>query len=287
MLVHAGGLTLSESRHFVSHPLFMLRYFHKLGPCRLAPAVLLMACLSLGGCASPVTQNRLAPQTSTQEQDPGSKLDQRYARLQLDQSGGRLYRLDAAASQLRIHVFRVGRAAGLGHNHVLSAPGLRGFVWLPAGALQGGAQALAQSQAEFALRLDELRLDDPAQRAALGAGWASPLSPEAVAATRANMLGEAGLQAQAFPWVRLRALRVVGEAPKLALQVEISLHGQTQTQWLALDAQIAESQLRLRGALVLRQTDFGLQPFSVGAGLLAVADELVLDFELLARAAGD
>lgn len=244
-------------------------------------ALLLLALLSLAACSSPAPRPAVA---DAREADPVSALNERYAELKAGQAGSHLYRLDAAASRLHIHVFRAGRAAGLGHNHVLSAPRLQGRVWLPAAALQGGAQALAPSQAEFLLRLDELQLDEPALRAALGPGWASMLSAEAVAATRANMLGPTGLQAQAFPWVRLRALRLVGEAPKLALEVEVQMHGQSRTQWLALEARLEPARLQLRGALVLRQTDFGLQPFSVGAGLLAVADELLLEFDLLARA---
>ncbi|MBB4842025.1 hypothetical protein HNP55_000520 [Paucibacter oligotrophus] len=244
-------------------------------------ALLLLALLSLAACSSPAPR---PPVAEAREADPVSVLNKRYAELKAGQAGSHLYRLDAAASHLHIHVFRAGRAAGLGHNHVLSAPRLQGRIWLPAAALQGGAQALAPGQAEFLLRLDELQLDEPALRAALGPGWASTLSAEAVAATRANML--AGLQAQAYPWVRLRALRLVGEAPKLALEVEIELHGQSRRQWLAVEAGLEPDRLRLRGALVLRQTDFGLQPFSVGAGLLAVADELLLAFDLLARAEG-
>lgn len=254
---------------------------------RLGSSLLLALLLGLAACSSPGPGPATAVLAALPVDEALSALGPRYAQLKASQAGSHLYRLDAAASRLHIHVFRAGRVAGLGHNHVLSAPRLQGFVWLPAAALPGGAQALAPSQADFFLRLDELQLDDPALRASLGPGWASTLSAEAVAATRTNMLGQAGLQAQAFPWVRLRALRVVGEAPKLALEVQIQLHGQSRSQWLAVNAQVDAAQLRLRGALVLRQSDFGLQPFSVGAGLLAVADELLLDFDLLARASSE
>jgi hypothetical protein len=38
--------------------------------------------------------------------------------------------------------------------------------------------------------------------------------------------------------------------------------------------------LRTAGRLPLRHADLGLQPFSVLGGLLAVREELVLDFDL-------
>ena len=234
----------------------------------------------LGALAALVLLTACAASTLPAAQTPaaesgGPSLAQRYADQQAS-TGGRLFRIDAAASQVRVHVFRAGRAARLGHNHVLSTPQLDGWVLLPAEALEGG-------RFELAFRLDQLELDAPAQRAALGPAWASALSAEAVAATRSNMLGETGLQAERFPVVRLRGLQIVGAAPQLAAQVEVTLHGQRQIQWLALHTELTDTVLRTRGALVLRQTDFGVQPFSVAGGLLAVQDELVVTFELVAK----
>lgn len=193
-----------------------------------------------------------------------------------DLPSGRLYRIDAAQSAVRIHVFRAGRAAQLGHNHVLAVPALDGFVWLPAEGLVG-----ARCELEF--RLDELELDRPEWRAALGPGWASRVSPEAIAATRANMLGDAHLQAARFPSVRLRSLQISGELPKLALQLEVALHGQRQQVWLPLQIELDAAQLHASGSLVLRQSDFGITPFSVFGGLLAVRDELLIEFALQAQ----
>jgi hypothetical protein len=177
---------------------------------------------------------------------------------------------------VRIHVFRAGRAARLGHNHVLAVPRLQGWAWLPGQGLDGAAFALQ-------FRLDELALDPPELRAALGPGWATPLPPQAVAATRANMLGEGNLQAQRHPQVRLRSLQLAGELPKLAVELETELHGQRRRQWLPLQVQVDGARLDARGSLVLRQSDFGIEPFSVLGGLLAVRDELLVEFELVAQ----
>jgi hypothetical protein len=189
-----------------------------------------------------------------------------------------LWPIAADASTLSVHVFRAGRAAKLGHNHVLNAPKLLGWVRLPTGDMD-----LTAAGFEIALRLDEMALDSAPARAALGVGWASAISPEMIAATRANMLGEAGLQAAAYPLLRLRSLALKGAYPKLAALVEVELHGRRQQQWLALHADLTPDGIRARGAMVLRQSDFGLTPFSVGGGLLAVQDELTIEFDLLAR----
>ncbi|MDC8783732.1 YceI family protein [Paucibacter sp. hw1] len=250
-------------------------------PFAVILAVLLSACSlpapTVAITAATVTtaeRVRDAPEIAS----PEAELDQRYEALHLAQPAARLFALDAGASSLRIHVFRAGRLAGLGHNHVLTAPRLIGRVLVP--------EKVNDAQLELAFRLDELAVDEPAQRASLGPAWASAMSPEAIAGTRKNMLGEAGLQAEAHPWVRIRSLHISGELPKLAMEVEIELHGQKRVQWLALDVQPGPDSLRAQGALVLHQSEFGVTPFSIGAGLLAVADELVVEFSLRAVVPG-
>ncbi|CAN5285877.1 hypothetical protein BH11PSE10_BH11PSE10_04350 [soil metagenome] len=228
------------------------------------PLPLLLSAALLAGCAQ--TPQRLAV------------VDDRAALAEIapDEAGQR-YQIDSAESSLRIHVFRAGRAVNLGHNHVLTVPSLSGLLLLPvAGKAEGARFALS-------FRLDALALDAPDLRAALGPAWASLMSPEAIAATRVNMLGEGNLQADRFPEVHIRSRQFGGEWPKLVAEVEIELHGQRRRQWLPLQAELSAGHLKASGALVLRQSDFGIAPFSVLGGLLAVRDELLIEFDLLAR----
>jgi hypothetical protein len=186
---------------------------------------------------------------------------------------GRLLTLDPERSSVRIHVFRAGRAAQLGHNHLLTAPKMSGLVWLPGPGLTGAGFSLE-------LRLDELAVDPAAQRAAIGPGWDSAISAESAAATRLNMLGEANLQAARFPFLRIRSLQVIGELPKVAARIEVELHGQRQALWVPLQILLSAEALKASGAMVLRQSDFGITPFSLLGGLLAVHDELLIEFDL-------
>ncbi len=189
-------------------------------------------------------------------------------------AGRRVLRFDPAASSLRAYVFRAGRAARLGHNHVLSAVDFSGACLLAAGDLAG-------SRCDIVLHLDRLEIDRAELRAALGSAFAATLSPEAIAATRAHMLGEDNLQAARFPTLRLRTLALVGELPKPMAQIEVTLHGQRRAQWLALDVRGLPQRLQVRGAFVLRQSDFGIVPYAVGNGLIAVQDEIAVEFELV------
>jgi len=252
----------------------------------------LSLCLLCVACAPLPTVPPAPPQTLLQAAEAELPA---YALLAAELQGlpgGRLFRLDPAASQVRIHVFRAGRAAALGHNHVLAAPRLQGLLWWPweqtvdeeeAAGPRLAARGAGRARFALGLRLDELELDAPALRAELGPGWASRLSPEAVAATRANMLGESGLQAARYPELRIQGLQLIGEAPRLVAVWALSLHGQTRRFTVPLRLRIDEQGVSIEGAWVLRQSDFGLQPFSVAGGLLAVQDELLLEFKLQGR----
>lgn len=166
----------------------------------------------------------------------------------------------AAGDELRILVFRGGAAARLGHNHVLRAGGLR-VDWAAAGPV-------------LRFRLDALEIDPPDLRTSLGPAFASAVDAEARTGTRANLLK--ALDAAAHPEVAVRTLQQLGEGARRAVEAEITLHGVTRRQWFA----VAVDGKRARGEVVVRQSDFGIQPFTVLGGLLAVQDALVVQFEL-------
>ena len=176
-----------------------------------------------------------------------------------------------------MYAFRAGRAARFGHNHVLSAPEFDGFFYL-------ASDGTAASRFDLALRLDQLVFDLPEHRAELGQAFASTISPEDTASTRNNMLGDNNFQAARFPVLRIQSQQIVGEAPKFAVKVAVALHGQTREMWTPLTVTGLPERLAVQGALVLRQSDFGIKPFSVFGGMLAVHDEVVVEFNLVGDA---
>jgi polyisoprenoid-binding protein YceI len=245
-------------------------------PHRATRALLgLAVLLALASCASdgraPAATAAPTPASAPAAEAP---LAATYAALARD--GARVYALDPAASTVRIYVFRDGRAARLGHNHVLSAPKFQGFLAMP-------ATGAADARFDLAFRLDELEIDVPANRAGLGPAFASVLTADAIAGTREHMLGESNLQADRFPVVRIRSLRIVGESPRYAAQVAMDMHGRTREMTVPLKVEGLPDRLSVSGSFVVRQTDFGVAPYSVAGGLLAVKDEVVVDFTLVGR----
>lgn len=193
---------------------------------------------------------------------------------------GRLLRLQPERSRLRIYVFRAGSLARLGHNHVIAVPRFEGWLWWPE-RIEGPA-ALAAVRGALRLRWEDIELDAPAERAAAGAAFASPLDEAAVAATRANLLGPRGVDAQRHPALRLDLLALRGEPPRLAARVRWQRGPQQHESDVALRLSGEADAPRLAGALVLRHSELGLQPFALPGGLLAVQDEVLLEFELQA-----
>jgi polyisoprenoid-binding protein YceI len=95
------------------------------------------------------------------------------------------------------------------------------------------------------------------------------------------MLGEENLQSDRFPFVRIHSLETAGDGIKFAAKVEIEMHGQKREIWIPLSVEGLPEKISVTGSFVLRQTDFGARPYTVLNGLIAVQDEVVVDFKLI------
>ncbi len=237
-----------------------------------------MALLAAGAMGSLLSCTLPNPLSAAPAGQTSSQTWERIARAydDLRQTAGKVFVLDPASSNVRIYAFRAGPAAKLGHNHVLSAPAFSGYFYLPQAVVSN-----AKFDLEF--RLDKLEIDNPALRLLLGRGFSSELPQEAIDGTRDHMLGEDNLEADKFPFVRIHSVQISGESPKYAAKVAVELHGQTREMWVPLDVQGLPDKLSVTGSFVLRQTDFGAKPYSVLGGLIAVQDEVVVEFNLVSR----
>jgi polyisoprenoid-binding protein YceI len=231
----------------------------------------LAATTALSGCSA--ISPRSAPDVSLLAQDEGKTgLKATYA--DLGNAGGKVFELDPHASIVRMYAFRGGRAAKLAHNHVLSAPQFTGFFYLSPGGP-------SESRFDLEFRLDQLEIDNPAHRALLGSAFSTKLSPADIAGSRKHMLGNENLQADQFPYVRIHSLQIAGDGTKFAAKVQVEMHGQKREMWVPLDVEGLSERLSVTGSMVLRQTDFGAQPYTVLNGLIAVLDEVVVEFKLI------
>lgn len=178
--------------------------------------------------------------------------------------GKPVYRVDPGQSLVVIEVRRGGSLARLGHDHVVSARNLEGYV-----APQAG-------RADLRVALDGLAVDEPELRKA--AGMDTQPSPADIAGTRANML-ERVLETARFPHALIRIER---EAAGDTLAVTITLHGVTRV--LSAPARIlaGASQAEFSGQLEFKQSDFAITPFAILGGAIAVQDRLAISYTIRA-----
>lgn len=242
----------------------------------------------LAACQTPVaTPAVVIPSTSPPvpgpQPEPTAAGDLATRYRDLAAGGTAVFQVDPARSSVRVYVFRSGRAARSGHNHVLSLPGIQGFVSLP-------SDVAGEAAFDLQVLLEDLVIDDPALRAETGGAFAGERSASDIEGTRRNLLGPKGLDAAQWPMLELRSLSVEGDWPMLVARVEVRLHGLTVEKELLLrvereagaDSQGRVERLRVRGDLVLRQSEFGITPYSVLGGLLAVQDPVGIEVDLSA-----
>jgi polyisoprenoid-binding protein YceI len=224
---------------------------------RTLPLVLAAA---LGACATaPVAPPNAAPAA------PAMSATAAPAARPPPQAAARPLRIDSANSLIAITVRRAGLLAKLGHDHVVASRHIEGQAVAPANGQPGSAS--------FRFRLDELTVDESALRAE--AGLSSAPAADAIAGTRNNMLTKV-LDAEKYPYVEVTAV-TTQDGPMLAA---ITLHGVTRRYAVPALLTARADGVNASGTLTLKQTDFGIKPFAVFGGALAVQDELELRFNI-------
>ena len=228
---------------------------------RLVPMVLLLALAACAGTPAP----RAPAQGAATAPFP-------HAFYRSPPSPGRVFQLDPARSRLDLLMFRAGALAGRGHNHLIRAGTLEGAVFL--------GDAPEASRMDLHVPVAELLVDPPQARASAGAAFAGEVEDRARAGTRANLLGERVLDATAHPRIAVSATVAGGELPWLLLSLSVTVRGVTHTREVPVRLELDEDALRVRGLLALRHAELGLQPFTALGGLLAVADPVLVRFDL-------
>jgi len=213
---------------------------------------LLAAGLAISACTTPPTPPAPpAPQTGSEPT------------LQANQGA---HQILAGESLITITVRRSGPLARMGHDHVVANRQLEGFV------------DVAQGRTEFRFRLDQLTVDEAALRK--DAGLETQPSADSIDGTRHNMFAKV-LQAEAYPWVVVRAALEPGLRD--LLRAQITLHGVTHEYQVPLQLKEDGASVLAKGAFTVKQSDFGIKPFAVFGGALSVKDELEIKFAISAR----
>jgi polyisoprenoid-binding protein YceI len=187
-------------------------------------------------------------------------------------NGERAWRINKQQSLIAVTVYRGGALARLGHDHVVASGDVDG---------EARQQDDGAGQADLQFRLDQMSVDEPALRKQ--AGLDTQPSQDAIKGTRNNMLTRV-LEAERFPLVTIHASWMASQhSGMIEIELAITLHGVTRT--ITTEARIAQNgaAISVQGSVRLNQSDFGIVPFSVMGGALAVKDGLDVRFYIVAE----
>lgn len=183
-----------------------------------------------------------------------------------------MYRIDPAASELRVRVAPAGSLARLGHHHVIGGP-----VW--SGEIVLGDVPIA----DLSIDVAALEVDRLAWRRDEGF---EALDEDAIEGTRGNLLGPKVLDADQHPRIDIRSVTITGPDWQADVTARVRVRG-TVTEWrVPVAIQRTADRLLVIGALDVDQTALGLEPFSAAAGALRVADRMRIRFRLVADREG-
>ncbi len=96
------------------------------------------------------------------------------------------------------------------------------------------------------------------------------------------------LEVDKFPSIKFVSVSVGnvqrdGDKRSFTLTGDLTVHGTTKRVSFPVNATLSEKELRASGEEKLKLSDFGLKPFEKGMGLIKVADELKVTFNIVAK----
>jgi polyisoprenoid-binding protein YceI len=171
-----------------------------------------------------------------------------------------------AGSRLTVHVLKRGLLSGLAHDHHFVAAD-----WSASARFDPSGDGPAHL--EVVVRAASLQDQQPA------------LSPE----DRAKVDRQAAriLDAERFPEIRFASDRPPrlppGDRAELDLVGTLTLHGTGRPLTIRVEVLRDGEGWRVHGAVRLRQSDFGVEPYSGFLGTIAVQDEIEVEFVLALR----
>ncbi|MFC9976277.1 YceI family protein [Spirillospora sp. NPDC127200] len=169
----------------------------------------------------------------------------------------REHTIGPADGRLLIRTGRSGLGRRAGHDLVLEATRWSGTV------TEGDREPPAGTAAEVRVEVEGIRVRE-------GTGGVLPLSDQDRAEIVANL--RRILRADRHPEIVFRSTETTADRAA----GELTIMGRTEP--VVLDLEVTDD--RARGGAVIRQTAWGIKPFSAFFGALRLADEVRVEFEL-------
>ncbi|MFN0122205.1 MAG: YceI family protein [Blastocatellia bacterium] len=185
------------------------------------------------------------------------------------QGAARTYNLVAAESSFWVYVGKAGILKGFAHNHEIGVKSFSGRITVPAGNPAAGT----------------LQLDVDAKSMAVLDKDVSDKDRTEIY----NSMHNSVLESAKYPKISFRSVAVADVKPaganqySLTLSGDLTLHGVTRRIAVPATVNLTPNVLRATGKYTLRQSDYGIKPYSAAGGTIKVKDDIVVNFSLVAK----
>ncbi|KAB2342117.1 YceI family protein [Actinomadura rudentiformis] len=169
------------------------------------------------------------------------------------------YELGPDNGRLVLRTSRSGLGRRAGHDLTIEATRWSGTATI--------ADSAGTSSVEVTVEVDALEVRE-------GTGGVLPLSDSDRSEIKKNL--RKVLQVDRHPAITFRSTAVEGSAEKFTVEGELTIMGRSES--LAVQAAVTDG--RLQGGATIRQTRWGVKPYSAFFGALKLADEIEVSFDL-------
>jgi hypothetical protein len=165
--------------------------------------------------------------------------------------------IDTDRSTLTVYVYKSGLFSGLADDHIIDAP-----------IASGTMSDTPPLSVKIDVHAADLKVRDP------------NLAASKRSEVQTRMLGAGVLDSQTFQMIAFESTSVEPNgADRWNVTGRLTIHGQTRQVTFVT----TRADTHYRGAVMLKQRDFGITPISIAGGTVKVKDELKIEFDVVTR----
>ncbi len=185
------------------------------------------------------------------------------------QTKSRTYTIVSGESSFWVFVPKTGLLSGLAHDHEIGIKSFTGKIVVPETGAGGGSLELDVDAASLTV-LDKKPSEDDKKKIA-------------------NSMHNEVLESAKHPKINFKSVSVNdlkptgGDGYNFTLSGDLTLHGVTKRIAVPVALTINAKELRAVGKYTLRQTDFGIKPYSAAGGTIKVKNEITVNFNIVAK----
>ena len=189
--------------------------------------------------------------------------------LAFGQSRTRTYTIVPSESSFRVFVGKTGLFSALAHDHDIGVKSFSGRVVVPESGASGGA---------LEMEVDATSLE------VLDTKPSEEDKKKIFSSMHNEVLESAKHPKITFKSVSVSDVKRTGnDAYSFVVNGDLTLKGVTKRIAIPVAATVSPQLLRAAGKYTLKQSDYGIKPFSAAGGTIRVKDEVVVNFDIVAK----